>query len=113
MRSLQLVLKQYSNPSTGISVRLGADETQKDTETQISSPRQNLDRTSLRRDLQSVKRDNNRYFVICAAMVVVLFIVCVVLVIANLQNAALVKIALSGFGVSAAGLIKVMTNLWR
>ncbi len=46
-------------------------------------------------------------------MVVVLFIVSVGLVITNLQNAAVVKVVLSGFGVSAAGLITLMAKLWR
>ena len=31
----------------------------------------------------------------------------------NVRNSALVTAAMSGFGISAAGLIKLMTSLWR
>lgn len=111
MTSLKSLLQQFSDTSAAVSVQLGSDETLADEKRHVG--RQEIDRKALRRDLSRVKRENNRYFVVCAAMVVVLFIISVSLVITNLQNAAVVKIVLSGFGVSAAGLITVMTKLWR
>jgi hypothetical protein len=113
MTSLKSLLQQYSDGAHAISVQLGADETLSDAQRHVAARGQDINRKTLRKDLQRVKQDNNRYFVVCAAMVVLLFVVSVGLVIVNLQNAAVVKIALSAFGVSAAGLITVMTNLWR
>ncbi len=113
MKALQPILQKYVGTSNVPTVRLGSDETQLEKRGETSSDERAIDRVSLRNDLEAVKRDNNRYFVLCAGMVAVLFIACIVLVLTNLQNASLIKIAMSGFGVSAAGLITVMTNLWR
>ncbi len=113
MTNLRSLLKQYSDIAPIVSVQLGTDETVADEKRHVATRRQEIDRKALRKDLYRVKQDNNRYFVVCAAMVVVLFIVSVGLVITNLQNAAVVKVVLSGFGVSAAGLITLMAKLWR
>jgi hypothetical protein len=113
MKSLQPVLQKYAGTSEATGVRLGSDETQLESRGEGSSDQQSIDRVALRNDLEAVKRDNNRYFALCVVMVVGLFIACVVLVLTNLKNAGLIKIAMSGFGVSAAGLITMMTNLWR
>jgi hypothetical protein len=113
MTNLRGLLKQYSDTAAVVSVQLGTDETLEDEERDVGPRGQEFDRKALRKDLGRVKQDNNRYFVVCVAMVVVLFIVSVGLVITNLQNAGVVKVVLSGFGVSAAGLITLMTKLWR
>ena len=77
MKFFETVLKEYSDPGAVKAVRLGADETQMAAEAQVRHPRRVIDRKAIRQDLQSVKKDNNLYFFVCAAMVVLLFIVCV------------------------------------
>jgi len=67
----------------------------------------------LRRDLEAVKRDNHRYFLICVVMILVLFVASIAVIFTNLGKPGLIKIAMAGFGVSTAGLITMMVNLWR
>src|SRR6266852_2960074 len=98
MKPLQPVLLRCVGIPKAPTIRLGSDDTQPEKRDVTSSDQRAIDRVALRSDLEAVKRDNNRYFVLCAVMVVVLFIACLVLVLTNLQNAGLIKIAMSGFG---------------
>jgi uncharacterized membrane protein len=113
MKFFETILKEYSDPTVVKIIRLGADETQKAAESQVRRPTRVIDRKAMRQDLRSVKKDNNRYFFVCVSMVILLFIVCIVLVIMNACNSTVVTVVMSGFGISAAGLIKLMTGLWR
>jgi hypothetical protein len=114
MTSLSAVLQKYAEPGRELTVHLGSDETQEEARLGKETTKgQTVDREALRKDLQALKQDNNRYFVVCVVMVVLLFVVCVIVVLMNLKDASIVKLAMSTFGVSAAGLITIMTNLWR
>lgn len=72
-----------------------------------------LDRAALRRDLETVRGANNRYFVLCVAMSILLFIISIVVVLTNLTNTGVVKVVMSAFGIPATGLITFMSKLWR
>jgi hypothetical protein len=111
MKLFETVLKEYSDPDVVTTIRLGADETQ--AESPVRRPARVIDRKAIRQDLESVKKDNNHYFLVCVSMIILLFIVCIVLVIMNARNSTVITVVMSGFGISAAGLIKLMTSLWR
>jgi hypothetical protein len=114
MTSLSTVLQKYAEPGRELTVQLGSDEThEEETPEKETTKGPTVDREALRKDLKALKQDNNRYFVVCVVMVILLFVVCVVVILMNLKDAGIVKLAMSAFGVSAAGLITVMTNLWR
>ena len=72
-----------------------------------------LDREKLKRDLSAISKGNNRYFLICVVMVVILFLVSVGVVLTNLNKPDIIKIVLGAFGISSAGLITMMIKLWR
>jgi hypothetical protein len=72
-----------------------------------------LDKDRLKRDLAAVNKDNNRYFLICVAMVLILFLVSVGVVLTNLAKPDIIKVVMAAFGISSAGLITMMIKLWR
>jgi hypothetical protein len=108
---LRSILEEYSRLSPG--VELGSDETQT-AAPQIRPPAlTDSHRSKLKRDLDALNHDNRRYFLVCVAMIVLLFLVSVVVVLEHLDNATIVQTALAAFGVSAAGLITWMIKIWR
>lgn len=111
MHSLREVLKDYSDAVRAPSALAGSIEGGVATEAVL--PSKIIDREAFRNDLAALKRDNDRYFKICVMMIVLLFVVSVGVVLGNLSRPDWIKIALTGFGVSSAGLITVMINLWR
>jgi len=77
------------------------------------APSQPLDPTVLQDELTLVARTTRRFFYLCAAMVLVLFIVSVSMVVIYIGKPKLVASISAGFGVSAAGLIAWMARLAR
>jgi hypothetical protein len=111
MAGLGDVLEQYVDCPSVPPGTLGYDEAQSDTVGRTR--KKGLDKEKLKSDLEAIKRDNTRYFLVCVVMVGSLFLASIAIVLANLNNPGWVKVAMGGFGASAAGLITVMTNLWR
>lgn len=72
-----------------------------------------LDKENLRKDLDKIKNDNSRYFMICVLMVIILFIASLIVVLTNLERPTLITAVQTGFGISTAGLIWLMIKLWR
>jgi D-alanyl-lipoteichoic acid acyltransferase DltB (MBOAT superfamily) len=81
-------------------------------ETKVS-PVPPLDRDKLKRDLSAVNKDNGRYFFVCVAMVVLLFLVSIGVILTNLNKPDIIKVVMAAFGISSAGLITMMIKLWR
>ena len=72
-----------------------------------------INSAQLRADLEKVKTDNKLYFLICVAMVVVLFITSLMLVLFNLEKPNIVTLVMTVSGASIGGLIFFMVKLWR
>ena len=131
MSALRSILQEYLN--TAVEVDLGADETQAPAlptdapkispgadETQTAglqhTPAPELTdarRSKLKRHLDALNQDNRRYFTVCVAMIVILFVVSVVVVLGHLNDRTVVQTALMAFGVSSTGLIIWMIRIWR
>jgi len=111
MASLRDVLQKYAAPSKAPSARAGADET--NPSEVVSEQIIKIDRGAFQRDLEAVKRGNRAYFIVCVVMIVLLFMVSLIVVLSNLDKPDWIKVAMTVFGVSSAGLITVMINLWR
>ena len=72
-----------------------------------------IDLEKLTPQLQQVVQRNNKFFILCVAMILVLFVANITIVLLHHDNLKLV-VATSGiFGISAAGLIALMAKLWR
>jgi hypothetical protein len=68
---------------------------------------------SLDARLVVLRKELELYFALCAAMIVVLFVVQIGIVIVYIDQPNLVRAAVAAFGVSAAGLVLWMARLWR
>jgi hypothetical protein len=109
MPSLRSVLLANIGPTSIPTVTMGSDGKH---ETEVS-PVPPLDRDKLKRDLSAVNKDNSRYFFVCVAMVVLLFLVSIGIILTNLSKPDIIKVAMAAFGISSAGLITMMIKLWR
>lgn len=113
MTSLRAVLHKYAD-ATVPSAPLGSDETDNEEKPERKRvKRADIDKANLRKDLEAVKRDNGRYFVVCVVMIGLLFITSIIVVLTNLANPDIIKGAMAAFGISTAGLITLMIKLWR
>jgi hypothetical protein len=113
MTSLRTVLNKYADTNIP-GAPLGSDETDQEEKPQkrrVKGP--DIDKANLRKDLEAVKKDNSRYFVVCVVMIVLLFIISIIVVLTNLAKPDIIKIAMTAFGISTAGLITLMIKLWR
>jgi hypothetical protein len=112
MKDLKNVLSRYTAPASAPTAPLGSDET-------AEAPRRKsvaaaaIDRDVLRQDLAGVRDENKRWFAVCGAMVVLLFIVSIVMTVLHVTEPATLKAVLSAFGISSAGLILLMFRFWR
>jgi hypothetical protein len=100
MKKLQSVLSKYTQANLA---DLGGAKAK-------ASP---LDLEKLGPQLQEVVRRNNIFFVLCVAMILVLFAANITIVLLHHDNLKLVAGTSGIFGISAAGLIVLMTKLWR
>lgn len=105
MASLKEVLTQNVELPP-LSDKLGGGE-------KAAPPTVKVNKAGLKRGLVQVKKDNNRYFLICVAMVLILFAVSVGVVIFKNDQPDLIKAIMAALGVSSAGLITMMIKLWR
>lgn len=107
---LRDVVRQYAGSLSAPSVTGGSDET-----IVHVAPEQPpaIDREALRRDLARVVKSNQSGFVVCVAMLIILFLATLSLVIFNFDKPGLVKAAVSALGVSSAGVVTMMIKLWR
>src|SRR4051812_33129279 len=99
MKRLRGVLQSYSKPIT-----LGGDPT---------PGALGFSAERLTADLQAVSRSNEYYFGICVVMVVALFLVMLLVVTRSLTSPDTVKVAIGAFGLSGAGIVRLMIGLWR
>lgn len=113
MTSLRAVLHKYADVTVP-TAPLGSDETDQEEKPERKRvKRVDIDKANLRKDLEAVKRDNGRYFVVCVVMIGLLFITSIIVVLTNLANPDIIKGAMAAFGISTAGLITLMIKLWR
>lgn len=113
MTSLRAVLHKYADVTVP-TAPLGSDETGNEEKPERKRvKRADIDKANLRKDLEAVKRDNGRYFVVCVVMIGLLFITSIIVVLTNLANPDIIKGAMAAFGISTAGLITLMIKLWR
>jgi hypothetical protein len=110
MTSLKKALSRHTTAKPA-RAPLGADENLEPVPPSAAVPA--LDREALRQDLAKIRDENKRWFAVCAAMVVVLFIVSIVMTVVHVGEPATIKTILSAFGVSTAGLIVMMFRFWR
>ena len=110
MTSLKEVLSRYTT-ATAASAPLGADDTAEPVTARSAVPA--IDREALRQDLAKIRDDNRIWFGVCAAMVVVLFFVSIVMTVIHVGEPTTIRTILSAFGVSTAGLIVMMFRFWR
>ena len=68
---------------------------------------------NLRKDLKSISSNNNIFYLICVAMVVLVFILSLIFIITNIANPEKIKVVFSVTGVSIMGLIVYMNKLWK
>ena len=111
MKDLKGVLSRYTAPSSAPSAPLGSDETAEAPRRSVAAAA--IDRDALRQDLAGVRDENKRWFAVCGAMVVLLFIVSIVMTVLHVTEPATLKAVLSAFGISSAGLILLMFRFWR
>jgi hypothetical protein len=105
MNRLEAVLDEFVNgPGAPPAVKLGAE---------AGPPLDPARAAALEERLRSLRRGLEVYFIICVAMIVVLFVAEVAVVLMELSSPALATAAMTAFGVSTAGLIVFMTRLWR
>lgn len=67
----------------------------------------------LRKELQAVIRTNTNYFLVCVAMTLGLYIAALWVVFDNLDDKGTLQIAFAMFGLSLAGMVRMMIGLWR
>jgi hypothetical protein len=109
MTSLRRVLLENVGLTSAPADSLGGDDEQGGRMSAAPA----IDRDKLKHDLSAVNKANNRYFLVCVAMVVLLFLVSVGVILTNLNRPEIIKVVMSAFGISSAGLITVMIKLWR
>jgi len=68
---------------------------------------------SLDHRLKTLRSELELYFVVCVAMILVLFAAQIAIVIVYINQPHLVQAAVAAFGISASALIFLMTRLWR
>jgi hypothetical protein len=105
MSDLYQVLAKYSVQAP----RFGA----KDPSDAGASPELQTTNDDLRRDLKSISDKNRSLFLICVAMVLVLFIGSCWLVLKYLQNPSFIKSVFAVTGISFLGLLSQMVRLWK
>jgi|ERR1700751_2305321 hypothetical protein len=98
MRSLKNTLIWYLGVEQG---ELGKRETS------------TADRGALGGRLQQIIAKNNVTFVLCVAMVLLLFAIQLWVALSYISQPQLVKVVGGAFGISAAGLVFQMIKLWR
>jgi hypothetical protein len=97
----------FAEPANAFSVKLGEQGANPAVETARQAAATTLDER-----LKSDRRSSDGYFLVCVAMVVLLFLVEIVLVLTQFDKPELVKGAVAAFGVGAFGLILLMVKLW-
>jgi hypothetical protein len=105
MNDLRAVLAKYSVRSAS----LGGSETSTGQLGQTDEVRSDC----LRRDLKAVSEKNRFVFLICVAMVIVLFVGACWLVIKHQEDTTFIQRVLTVTGISFAGLIAQMIRLWK
>jgi hypothetical protein len=113
MSQLKAILSDFVNdpafvePANAMSVKLGEQEANAAAEAARQTAATTLDER-----LKSDRRTSDCYFLVCVAMVVLLFLVEIGLVLTQFDKPELVKGAVAAFGVGAFGLISIMVKLW-
>ena len=97
MASLKETLLKYAETSAPF-----ASEERIETE---ERPKSTFDKDAFLREIKDIRKKNEIYFYICIAMAVCLFVVSIVVVVNNLDESAIVKVAMGGFGITSAGLL--------
>jgi hypothetical protein len=67
----------------------------------------------LKDELRAVSRANEHYFAVCVVMILALFLAALWVIIRYVSNPDAVRGAFAAFGLSVAGMIRVMIGLWR
>lgn len=104
MASLQEILHRYSGTTVELNAPLGGS---------AGRGRSEIDRDGLRRALSQLKRQNDRYFGLCFAAVLVLFVALLVTTFVKLNQPEFLKGMTSIFGVSTGALIWRMFKMWE
>ncbi|MFN6470529.1 MAG: hypothetical protein RMY36_012760 [Nostoc sp. SerVER01] len=95
MKDLKSVLRRYAP-----QVQLGEAETQFQAE-------------RLKVDLQRLRKSKDWAFIICAAMVVLAFLISIGLVIVLFREPDKIAVLFGATGLTTAGLISVMRGIWK
>lgn len=95
MKDLKSILRHYAP-----QVKLGEAETQFQAE-------------RLKVDLQRLRKSKDWAFIICAAMVVLAFLISIGLVIALFREPDKIAVLFGATGLTTAGLISVMRGIWK
>jgi len=95
MKDLKSVLRRYAP-----QVQLGEAETQ-------------FQAQKLKVDLQRLRKSKDWAFIICAAMVVLAFLISIGLVIALFREPDKIAVLFGATGLTSAGLISVMRGIWK
>jgi hypothetical protein len=74
-------------------------------------PQTAIDRLDER--LRSLRSGLELYFIVCVAMILVLFAAQIAVILVYISRPAVVQGALAAFGITASGLIYLMSRLWR
>lgn len=72
-----------------------------------------LDVARAEASLRQVARADERYFALCCVMIVVLFAASIWIVLTHLDEPSAIKVVFAALGVTSAGLIRMMSGLWR
>lgn len=119
MKSLNDVIQRYadseyeSQTDLAPDFSMGAGDEDEDKPLKKRRKSRSVDREGLRADLGKVKNDNNRYFLISVAMIILLFVASLIVVLTNLDRPNIVTAVMTAFGASTSGLIWIMIKLWR
>lgn len=72
-----------------------------------------LQKEQLKADLQQLRKSNDWSFIICVGMVVLAFLISIGLVIVLFREPDKITILFSATGLTTAGLISVMREIWK
>ncbi len=63
--------------------------------------------------LRDVNAANSKYFIICVAMVVAMFVAALSLIFLRMSDSTTATLVAGAFGLSVAGMVRMMLRLWR